>query len=84
MMKDITGHNGLYKIDESGKVFSVRRNKYMFIKISKITGYAITGLTNIAGKRSYPLIHRLVAIAFIPNPQNKREVNHKDGNKAKK
>ena len=32
------------------------------------------------GKRKNLLVHRLVGIAFLPNPENKSEINHKDGN----
>lgn len=45
------------------------------------TGYLTTTL-RIAGKSYGFLIHRLVAQNFIPNPENKPEVNHRDGNKA--
>ena len=45
------------------------------------TGYAKITLS-INGKRYYCLVHRLVAIAFIPNPELKPMVNHIDGNKS--
>lgn len=44
-------------------------------------GYLICGLRSDQ-PRKFVLIHRLVAIAFIPNPENKCDVNHIDGNKA--
>lgn len=45
------------------------------------TGYKQIGRT-VNGKRRTLQVHRLVAMAYIPNPENKPEVNHKDGNKA--
>lgn len=41
-------------------------------------GYRIVGLT-IGKKRKYYTVHRLVATAFIPNPNNKPQINHKNG-----
>ena len=43
-------------------------------------GYHIVSLS-LNGKKYTRKIHRLVALAFIPNPENKSEVNHKDGDK---
>jgi hypothetical protein len=45
------------------------------------TGYPRVNLRGYEGSKKH-FIHRLVAEAFIPNPENKREVNHKDGDKA--
>jgi hypothetical protein len=46
----------------------------------KIENYIRITLSR-ANKKQMCLIHRLVAIAFIPNPENKPDINHKDGNK---
>lgn len=67
----------LYKVSNFGNVASHRKT----LAQNKInSGYLTTTfkVDRVAQKR---LVHRLVAEAFIPNPENKREVNHIDGNK---
>lgn len=44
-------------------------------------GYYHIGLWGEYGKRHYPVIHRLVALALLPNPQNLPLINHKDENR---
>ena len=79
-MKDIKGYEGLYAITENGQVWSYRRSRFLK-PFKRKGGYLAVGLCN-NGKTNYYLIHRLVAEAFIPNPENKPQVNHKDENKA--
>lgn len=69
-----------YKINSIGKVFSLKTNKIMKTKIDRY-GYEVIGLINNKGRKIHPTIHRLVAICFIPNPDNKPQVNHINGNK---
>lgn len=61
-----------YKIDKTGKVYSLKKQIYLKVSINK-DGYAYYMLN---GKQR--LAHRLVAITFIPNPNNYKEVNHKN------
>ena len=66
-----------YSISDKGRV---RNNNTMHIlSPSNKEGYKRVALY-INGKPRTRSVHRLVAIEFIPNPENKREVNHKDGN----
>ena len=78
-MKDVQGYEGLYAITEDGRVWSYRSKK--FLKPGKDSGgYLQVQLYN-NGKRTFCLIHRLVAAAYLPNPDNLLEVNHRDENK---
>lgn len=93
MWKDVYGVEGKYKISESGCVESLERianhstiGKTRKVPSKKISewhnhkGYSLVSLHRDAKKISTP-VHILVAKAFIPNPDGKLEVNHKDGNK---
>ncbi len=78
--KDVKGYEGLYKVSNTGKVKSFHNKRggketilsggrpYLHINLCK--GGNCKGAT----------INRLVGIAFIPNPENKPEINHKDNN----
>lgn len=93
---DILGYEYKYKISNYGRVkikenVSQRMNMGMlrdYVQKSKIMkptrngyGYLKVRLTDENGKAKNLYIHRLVAEHFIPNPENKQQVNHKDGNK---
>lgn len=76
--KDIEGFEGRYQISTKGRVKNIKRNKILKLKKTrKIYPYYSVGLYK-EGKVHYKLIHCLVAKAFIPNPDNLPEVNHKD------
>jgi hypothetical protein len=77
-MKAIEGFLG-YFITESGEVWSERQGglKKRKLRINKL-GYICVTL-NLSGRLYYKTVHRLVAQTFIPNPENKPQVNHKNG-----
>lgn len=82
--KPIEGTDGMYEVSNTGKV---RSNNYLGhgaqkeLSLAKDNkGYLRTRICK--GERRVTVkVHREVAKAFIPNPENKPEVNHKDGNK---
>lgn len=76
MWKDIIGFENLYKINEHGDVFSIRSQKIISPYITN-KGYKMIDL-NMNGKKYKFLVHRLVAMHFIPNPYNHPIVLHKD------
>ena len=80
--KDIVGYEGLYQISNFGRTKRTYKNSKVKILKPWINrqGYLIVDLCKNSKSKHFP-IHRLVATAFIQNPENKPEPNHEDGNK---
>lgn len=93
--KDIRGYKGRYMISNKGRVKSLKRLadpifvnnarivmkvKQRIMKTALSMGYPVVSLNKL-GIEKQVSVHRLVAQAFIPNPLNLPQVNHRDGNK---
>jgi NUMOD4 motif/HNH endonuclease len=76
--KDILGYEDKYRVSNTGKIFSIKKN--IVINPEPHHGYLRIHLHKF-GKRKKIKVHRLVGLAFVSNPDNKPEINHKDGNK---
>lgn len=75
-MKDIPRFEGKYAVTSCGKVWSYKHKK--FLKPQTVKGYSRVVLVDKDNKVHQCNIHRLVAITYIPNPDNLPCVNHKD------
>lgn len=78
-MEDIKGYEGYYMITEDGKVFSWYTSKYLSNRLNG-RGYYKNVLSKNGNEEGY-YVHRLVAEAFIPNPDNKLFIDHIDGDR---
>lgn len=86
--KDIEGFEGVYQISNTGRVKRLTDRLGNHIdgghilkqNVSK-RQYVTVGLSRKGKHAKTALVHRLVATAFIPNPNNYKEINHKDENK---
>lgn len=76
-MRDIPGYEGLYAATSCGKIWSYRRKR--FLKLDGFRGnYIMVTLRDKDGKDKSHYVHRLIAMTYIPNPDNLPQVNHKD------
>lgn len=92
-MKEIKEYEGLYAINTKGEVFRIGFSEKDYANKSKYKlpfklkpsidkdGYCKITLTKNGNPKQY-FVHRLMAKAFIDNPENKTQVNHKNGNKS--
>lgn len=82
--KDIPGYNGKYKASNLGNIKSMNYHRGKKEKILKSyknhSGYFMVSVCRNNKRETYSC-HYLVAITFIPNPENKPEINHRDLNK---
>ena len=76
IFSEIDGFNGTYLISNYGRLYSFNKKSYMIPQLNTSGYYNVV----LSDKKHY-YIHRLVATYFICNHQNKRYVNHIDGNK---
>ena len=76
---DIIGYEGLYKINKNGDIYGVKNKKILKPSLDRHGYYKINLCKN--GKRKTYLIHRFIALHFIPNDdETKNYVDHIDGN----
>lgn len=78
-MRDIPGYEGLYAATSCGKIWSYKSEKFLKPRNHQ-DGYLLITLSK-QGKATTYVVHRLIAQTYIPNPENKPQVNHKDENK---
>lgn len=87
--KDVVGYENMYQVSNLGNVKSLRRKKWNGFDYQQVIekilsqklhqGYRYVNLS-LLGKGKLIGVHRLVAIAFLNNPDNKKYVHHKDNN----
>ena len=75
---DVLGYEGLYSVSTDGQVYTYKYKK--ILKPRRKRGYLNVSLSKNKKRKEFK-VHRLVATAFIPNTNNKEQVNHIDGDK---
>lgn len=79
--KPVVGYEGYYEVSNLGNVRSLNYNKTgktATLRQGKLTNGRLQVVLCFNGKQTHKLVHRLVAEAFIPNPENKPNIDHID------
>jgi hypothetical protein len=79
-MRDIKGYEGLYAVTSCGKVWSHTNKRFLNPQSNGCSYYQVN--LSKGGKTRHFFIHRLVAGAYLDNPNDFPQVNHLDENKA--
>lgn len=79
--KQIEGYENYY-ISKNGEVYNAKRNKFLTGSPNPKGHYQVGLLAKSGGYQKQLLIHRLVALHFLDNPENKSQVNHINGIKS--
>ena len=81
-LKNVAGYEGIYMVNRKGEIFSLPKKTRKGIRKLKPLKqvYEMVDLCKDGEAKKYT-VHRLVAKAFIPNHENKEQVNHINGNK---
>lgn len=80
--KSIPKYEGRYEVSNLGRIRTIRFGRISVMRPHIHKGYCNLNVTDVNGVRKNMRVHRLVALAFIPNPENKPFINHKDCNRA--
>lgn len=80
----VPGSRGRYMVSDHGRVQYMGRDGVPRFRKPKVEGhgYLRFDMRVEGGRKVYHRLHHLVALLFVPNPENKPEVNHKDGDRA--
>lgn len=82
--KDVAGSCGRYKVSNLGNVKSMNGHlgEILMRQVGNCHGYMTVNIYTAPKKSRHMYVHRIVAEAFLDNPDGLKEVNHKNGNKA--
>jgi hypothetical protein len=80
LWKDIENYEGKYQISTKGRIRNIKKGNFL-TPSPDTKGYTRVNLWGCGGYKTKK-VHRLVSLAFIDNPENKEQVNHKNGVKS--
>jgi NUMOD4 motif/HNH endonuclease len=79
--KAIPGYETMYEVSDTGQIRNWSTWRELKPRLCKKDGSFLVNLTNNGRKQTYP-VHRLVALVHVPNPEEKKFVKHRDGDKS--